>query len=89
MLVNKTVKIDGVWQTIQVEMEMPNPRISEIQQELQDIQAWFTESDWKAHKIALGEWERTSDKAVAYLEERALKRELQDSLTNELSLLEV
>ena len=87
MLVNKTVKIDGVWQTIQVEMELPNPRIAEIEQELQDIKMWFLENDWKVHKIALGEWSATDPRTIEYKTQRADKRALQDSLNEELLTL--
>ena len=65
----------------------PNPRIGEIELELQDIQAWFTEHDYKVHKIALGEWSIDDPRRIDYLVERTTKRELQDALKEELSTL--
>ena len=53
--------------------------------ELNSIQKWFTDNDWKPNKIVTGEWTTNDERWIGYLQERAIKRARQDELNNLLS----
>lgn len=50
------------------------------QRELDSISKWFLDNDWKINKIVVGEWEKTDQRWIDYLAERAVKRARQDEL---------
>lgn len=54
-------------------------------QELQKIQKWFVDNDWKVNKIVIGEWATTDERWLGYLKERAIKRARQDELNEFLA----
>ena len=54
----------------------------EYKKELAEIQAWFSDNDWKPNKIITGEWQPTDERWTSYLSERAIKRQRQDYLIN-------
>ena len=64
-----------------------NPRIQEINDRLQEINQEFISTDWKAHKIALGEWASDDERTIEYRAFRLALREEQDSLKLELNEL--
>ncbi len=51
--------------------------------ELNEIQVWFKENDWKPNKIITGEWTEDDQRWKDYLQERTIYRARQDEL-NEL-----
>ena len=48
--------------------------------ELEQIQHWFAQNDWKINKVFIGEWELTDSRYVEYLNERKAKRARYDEL---------
>lgn len=54
--------------------------ITNARKELQSIQKWFSDNDWKINKIVIGEWETTDSRWLDYLTERTIKRARQDEL---------
>lgn len=53
--------------------------------ELQTIQKWFIDNDWKVNKIVIGEWKTTDSRWLDYLTERTIKRARQDELNKLLN----
>lgn len=53
-------------------------------QELEAIQKWLNENDWKVNKIVIGEWATTDDRWQEYLKERAEKRARRDEIILQL-----
>lgn len=49
---------------------------------------WLTDNDWKINKRALGEWEETDERWLAYLADRAKARADYDSAEAALAALE-
>lgn len=50
------------------------------EQEFQEIQEWFTTTDYIPNKIITGEWEQTDPRWINYKLERITKRARQDEL---------
>ena len=50
------------------------------QEELWEIQKWFSDNDWIVNKIVVGEWATDDKRWLNYLAERKLKRARQDEL---------
>ena len=50
------------------------------QEELWEIQKWFSDNDWIVNKIVVGEWTTDDERWLNYLAERKLKRARQDEL---------
>lgn len=48
--------------------------------EIDEIQQWFIDNDWKVNKIVVGEWEKDDIRWIEYLKERNSKRERLDEL---------
>lgn len=48
--------------------------------EIEQIQSWFAQNDWKINKVFLGEWELTDSRYVEYVKERKAKRARYDEL---------
>ena len=84
MSLEKVWTKDGI---IEVEMELPNPRISEIELELQEILQWFSENDWKANKRVREEWTASDTRWLDYVLECEIMRNRQDELKNELATI--
>jgi hypothetical protein len=57
-----------------------------LQLELQDIQRWLRQNDWKPNKITTGEWTTDDPRWIQYLSEREIKRARQDEIS---ALMEV
>ena len=49
-------------------------------QELNEIQKWFSDNDWKINKIVIGEWTTDDPRWQEYLKERTIKRKRYDEL---------
>lgn len=49
-------------------------------QELNGIQKWLADNDWKINKIVIGEWTTEDHRWQSYLEERTIKRKRYDEL---------
>lgn len=64
----------------QAEEEIERDNIFNLRSELEEINIWLQENDWKVNKIVIGEWEVTDPRWIDYLSERANKRERQDEL---------
>lgn len=58
--------------------------IAELRKELNSIQVWLKDNDWKVNKIVIGEWETSDERWQNYLSERAIKRARQDEINAEL-----
>lgn len=56
----------------------------EFKKELQEIQQWFLDNDWKVNKIITKEWSETDERWIEYLMERSVKRARQDFINEEL-----
>ena len=50
------------------------------QEELWEIQKWFSDNDWIVNKIIVGEWTTDDERWINYLAERKAKRARQDEL---------
>ena len=50
------------------------------QEELWEIQKWFSDNDWIVNKIVVGEWTTNDERWINYLAERQVKRKRQDEL---------
>ena len=50
------------------------------QEELWEIQKWFSDNDWIVNKIVVGEWTTDDERWLNYLAERQVKRKRQDEL---------
>ena len=50
------------------------------QEELWEIQKWFSDNDWIVNKIVVGEWTTDDERWLNYLAERKVKRARQDEL---------
>lgn len=50
------------------------------QEELWEIQKWFSDNDWVVNKIVVGEWTTDDERWINYLAERKVKRARQDEL---------
>ena len=57
-------------------------KMEQYEKELNQIQRWFKDNDWKVNKIVIGEWEKTDSRWLDYISERAKKRARQDELTS-------
>lgn len=49
-------------------------------QELNEIQKWLSDNDWKINKIVIGEWTIDDPRWQEYLKERTIKRKRYDEL---------
>ena len=54
------------------------------QEELWEIQKWFSDNDWIVNKIVVGEWSTDDERWLNYLAERKVKRARQDELNQTL-----
>ena len=54
------------------------------QEELWEIQKWFSDNDWIVNKIVVGEWTTDDERWLNYLAERKVKRARQDELNQTL-----
>lgn len=54
--------------------------IRQARAELEQIRLWFSQNDFKPHKIITGEWQVTDPRWSEYLTERQAKRSRQDEL---------
>ena len=59
--------------------------ITNVHRELQAIQKWFYDNDWKVNKVVIGEWKTTDNRWLDYLTERTIKRARQDELNKLLN----
>ena len=71
--------------TFEKEVEMPNPRISEIEQRLQDIRMELQTTDYKAIKYAEGQYAEGEYEPVKVA--RAALRDEYNALEKELAKL--
>jgi hypothetical protein len=51
-----------------------------LQLELEQIQIWLKQNDWKPNKITTGEWTTDDPRWIQYLSEREVKRARQDEI---------
>jgi hypothetical protein len=51
---------------------------AELQSELDNIDRWLYENDWKVNKVVIGEWSKDDARWEEYLAERTKKRERRD-----------
>ena len=51
-----------------------------LRQELNEIQEWFLQNDWKPNKIIREEWTKEDPRWIEYLQESAAKRSRMDQI---------
>jgi hypothetical protein len=72
------------WRVIEGNLELhryeETPVIETLNLELDIINNWFFENDWKINKVFLGEWDPTDLRWIDYLNERNLKRKRRDEI---------
>lgn len=58
-----------------------------LEQELDEITKWFTETDYMPNKIITGEWTSDDPRWVNYIAERKLKRTRKDAIIASINQL--
>ena len=61
-------------------MDVDQKTLILAQEELWEIQKWFSDNDWIVNKIIVGEWTTDDERWINYLAERKAKRARQDEL---------
>ena len=61
-------------------MDEQQKTLTLAQEELWEIQKWFSDNDWIVNKIVVGEWTTDDERWINYLAERKSKRARQDEL---------
>lgn len=61
-------------------MDVDQKTLILAQEELWEIQKWFSDNDWIVNKIVVGEWTTNDERWLNYLAERKVKRARQDEL---------
>ena len=61
-------------------MDEQQKTLTLAQEELWEIQKWFSDNDWIVNKIVVGEWTTDDERWINYLAERKVKRARQDEL---------
>ena len=61
-------------------MDVDQKTLILAQEELWEIQKWFSDNDWIVNKIVVGEWSTDDERWLNYLAERQVKRKRQDEL---------
>lgn len=61
-------------------MDEQQKTLTLAQEELWEIQKWFSDNDWVVNKIIVGEWTTDDERWINYLAERKAKRARQDEL---------
>lgn len=61
-------------------MDVDQKTLILAQEELWEIQKWFSDNDWVVNKIVVGEWTTDDERWINYLAERQVKRKRQDEL---------